>query len=151
MKYFKCPECDSKKIRSILEGPKVHVLCEHCGFLDEEHHITPSRGGLRITFRLFVKTLSRGHFEDLFEVFQLFFVELMFVFHLFFYDVFSFLGISKHRHLIHATSILIFIFIWSMPGMILFYAGKELVGLFLGLVGLFFGTVFTLRAIGTHL
>lgn len=129
----------------------MHVVCEHCGFLDEEHHITPSAGGLLVTLRLLVKAIERSHIDDVPEIIQLIIVEAVYVFHTFFSGFFKFLGLRNYDALAYTPAMLVFILAWTIPGLLAWQLGHGLTGVALGLIGVFIGTNITLRAVGTHL
>ena len=148
---MRCKNCESARLKSILEGPRVHVVCEHCGFLEEEHHITPGRGGLIVTLRLLVKALERRHFEDIPEIAKLIMVEFVFLLHSYFARAFKAVEAPQHESLAFWPAFLVVLVLWTLPAFAAFYLGHELVAVALGILGLYFGINFTLKAVGTHL
>ena len=148
---MKCAGCSSRKLKSVLSGPKVHIVCEHCGFLEEEKHITPGAGGLVLTLRLLFKALERGHFEDISEISQLILIEVVYIFHLFFSSIFRLLGFRNYKSLAHTPAIMCVILLWTIPSVVAIALGYDLVALALGLFGLFYGITHTLHSVGTYL
>ncbi|MFH1789317.1 MAG: hypothetical protein ABH834_08050 [Candidatus Altiarchaeota archaeon] len=148
---IRCSRCDSRRIKSILDGPAVHVICEHCGFLDENHHITPGVGGFAVTLRLLVKAVERGHAEDLPEIGQLVIVEAAYILHTFFTGFFRVLGFKDYDTIAYTPAIMILVLLWTVPGLLAWQLGHGLTGVALGMIGLFVGVSVTLRAVGTHL
>lgn len=129
----------------------MHIVCEHCGFLDEEHHITPGAGGFFVTLMLLFKALERGHMDDIPEILQLVIVEAVYILHTFFTGFFKFFGVRNYDSLAYTLAMLVFILAWTIPGLVAWQLGHGLTGVALGLISVFIGTNITLKAVGTHI
>jgi membrane protein implicated in regulation of membrane protease activity len=78
-------------------------------------------------------------------------VEFVFLLHSFFERILEKIGVRTHESLAFTPAFLILILLWTLPGFLALYFGYTLLAIALGVLGLYAGVEFTLKAVGTHL